>query len=36
MDISSKIPQAITNNIYQNDPHYKLYRSVYKPIAEMM
>ena len=36
MVISSKIPQYITNNIYQNDPHYKLYPNVEKPITEMM
>ena len=25
MVISSKIPQYIINNVYQNDPYYKLY-----------
>ena len=34
MGISSKIPQYITNNI--NDPHYKLYPNVKKPITEMI
>ena len=31
--ISSKIPQYITNNVYQNDPHYKLYPNVQKSIT---
>ena len=28
IDVSSKIPQYITNSIYQNDPHFMLYPTV--------
>ena len=36
MDISSKTPQIITNNIYQIDPHFIIYPIVQKPVAKMM
>ena len=36
MDISAKIPQYITNNIYQNDPHSMFSPAVWKSIAKMI
>ena len=36
MDISSKISQIITNNVYQINPHFMIYPTVYKQVVEMM
>ena len=36
MDFSSKIPQYNTNNIYQNDPHFMFYPTVWKLMAKMI